>query len=51
MKAYIIFWTVIIYFSLVSFTIMSYIMLVKGIPELRDMFKQLGEKDTGSEGG
>ena len=41
MKAYIIFWTIVIFFSLISFTYMSYKMLVKGIPELRDMFNQL----------
>jgi hypothetical protein len=51
MKTYIIFWTLIVFFSLISFTIMSFRMLYKGIPELRDMFKQLSEKDTGSQGG
>jgi len=45
MKAYIIFWTIVIFFSLISFTIMSFRMLYKGVPELRDMFKQLGDLD------
>ena len=45
MKTYIIIWTVIIFFSLISFTIMSFRMLFKGIPELRDMFKQLDKTD------
>jgi hypothetical protein len=51
MNAYILFWTVVIFFSLISFSFMSFRMLFKGIPELRDMFKQLGEKDTGSKSG
>lgn len=41
MTGYMIFWTVIIFFSLLSFTVMSFIMLIKGIPELKEMFKQL----------
>jgi len=41
MTGYMIFWTAIIFFSLLSFTIMSFIMLIKGIPELKEMFKQL----------
>jgi hypothetical protein len=41
MNGYIIFWTIIIFFSLVSFSIMSFKMLYKGIPELREMFRQL----------
>ena len=46
MKVYIIFWTIVIFFSLISFTYMSYKMLVKGIPELRDMFNQLRKMDS-----
>lgn len=41
MTGYMIFWSAIIFFSLLSFTIMSFIMLIKGIPELKEMFKQL----------
>lgn len=43
MNGYIIFWAIIILFSLISFSIMSIKMLIKGIPELRDMFKQLND--------
>lgn len=46
MKAYIIFWTIVIFFSLASFIYMSFLMLVKGIPELKDMFRQLRKIDT-----
>ena len=49
MKGYTIFWTIVIFFSLISFTLMSFKMLIMGIPELRDMFTQLREskrKDT-----
>jgi len=41
MKSYIIFWSIIIFFSFVSFSYMSFKMLFKGIPELREMFRQL----------
>ncbi len=41
MNGYMIFWGAIIFFSLLSFIIMSFIMLIKGIPELKEMFKQL----------
>jgi len=41
MNGYIIFWGTVIFFSLVSFFYMSIRMLYKGIPELRDMFRQL----------
>ncbi len=41
MKSYIIFWTIIIAFSFISFSYMSLKMLIKGIPELREMFRQL----------
>ncbi len=46
MKAYTIFWTIVIFFSLISFIYMSFIMLVKGIPELKDMFRQLRKTDA-----
>jgi hypothetical protein len=46
MKAYIIFWTIVIFFSLASFIYMSYFMLVKGIPELKDMFRQLRKTEA-----
>ncbi len=46
MKGYYIFWTIIISFSLISFTYMSLIMLFKGIPELREMFRQLKVKQS-----
>ena len=41
MRGYIIFWTVIVIFSFASFTFMSLKMLIMGIPELREMFRQL----------
>lgn len=41
MKTYIIFWAVIIGFSFISFTYMSLKMLIWGLPELREMFRQL----------
>lgn len=44
MKIYKIFWTFIIFFSFISFSYMSLKMLIKGIPELRDMFRQLRER-------
>ena len=43
MKGYIIFWSIVIFFSLISFIYMSFRMLYKGVPELKDMFKQLKE--------
>lgn len=43
MNGYTIFWTIVIFFSLISFTLMSFKMLIMGIPELRDMFRQLRE--------
>ena len=48
MNGYLIFWIIIIIFSLASFTYMSVRMLYKGIPELRDMFKQLKENKSDS---
>ena len=43
MKGYIIFWSIVIFFSLISFVYMSFRMLYKGVPELKDMFNQLKE--------
>jgi hypothetical protein len=43
MNAYIIFWSIVIFFSLVSFSIMSFKMLIKGVPELKEMFRQLND--------
>jgi len=51
MNAYIIFWIIVISFSLASFTYMSFRMLYKGIPELRDMFRQLRDGKTDSNDG
>jgi hypothetical protein len=48
MNGYIIFWSIVIFFSLISFSLMSFRMLIKGIPELRDMFKQLGGRYSDS---
>ena len=45
MTGYIIFWSIVIFFSLLSFSIMSLIMLTRGISELKDMFKQLSESN------
>lgn len=48
MNAYMIFWTAVILFSLVSFTLMSMKVLKKGLPELLEMFvmikKQIAER-------
>ena len=49
MTGYIIFWSIVIFFSLLSFTVMSFIMLTNGIPELKDMFKQLGDSRMNDE--
>lgn len=43
MNNYILFWAIIIGISLVSFIYMSFRILKKGLPELREMFKQLNE--------
>ena len=43
MDGYVIFWSVIIFFSLIAFAIMSFKMLYKGLPELREMFRKLKE--------
>jgi len=45
MTGYIMCWTTIIFFSLLSFTIMSLVMLINGIPELKEMFRKLGKSD------
>ncbi len=41
---WIIFWEIVILFSLISFTYMSLKILYKGVAELADMFKSLDEK-------
>jgi hypothetical protein len=41
---WIIFWEIIVVFSVISFTYMSIKMLYKGVAELTEMFKMLGEK-------
>ena len=41
---WIIFWEIVIMFSLISFTYMSVKILYKGIAELTDMFKKLDDK-------
>lgn len=46
MNGYILFWSIVVFFSLISFTVMSLKMLIKGIPELREMFNQLGGRDN-----
>jgi hypothetical protein len=48
MTGYEIFWTFIILFSLISFTYMSIKMLAHGIPEIREMFKHLGNRKKNS---
>jgi hypothetical protein len=37
-------WEIVIFFSLISFTFMSFRILYKGIGELADMFKNLDDK-------
>lgn len=49
MTFYIIFWSIVVFFSLISFIIMSYIMLTRGIPELKDMFRQLSDRNRGKD--
>ncbi len=41
---WILFWTIVIIFSLLGFTIMSVKILYKGYDELKDMFRILKEK-------
>ena len=38
MSGYIIFWTVLIVFCLITFTVLSVKILIRGVPELREMF-------------
>jgi hypothetical protein len=38
-----IFWTIVVFFSLVTFTYMSVMILYRSIPELKEMFKKLEE--------
>jgi len=47
MNGYVIFWTVVIVFSLISFTFMSIKVLFKGWPELLEMFDSI-KKDIAS---
>ena len=47
MNGYVIFWTVVIVFSLISFTFMSFKVLFKGWPELLEMFDSI-KKDIAS---
>jgi len=46
MSNYVIFWAIIIGISLISFIYMSFRILTKGLPELRDMFKQLNDTNS-----
>ena len=48
MSGWIIFWAIIILFSLISFTYMSIKILYKGLPELKNMFANLDQKDQSS---
>ncbi len=48
MSGWIIFWAIIIIFSLLSFTYMSIKILYRGLPELKSMFKNLEQKDQSS---
>lgn len=41
MNFYIIFWEAVVLFSLLSFTYMSFKVLYRGFPELRDMLRNL----------
>ena len=51
MNGYLIFWIIVILFSLISFIYMSIQMLYKGIPELKDMFRQLKKNKIDGEQG
>ena len=48
MSAWIIFWGLVVLFSLLSFTYMSVKILIKSIAELKSMFKTLDEKSETS---
>ncbi len=41
MKGYTIFWELLLIFSISTFTIMSIIIIFKGLEELKDVFRQL----------
>ncbi len=41
MKFYIIFWEAVVLFSLLSFTYMSFKVLYRGFPELKEMLRNL----------
>ena len=44
MNAYIIFWAIVILFSLITFTVMSFKILYQGFPELLSMFRVIKEQ-------
>jgi hypothetical protein len=44
MKFYLIFWAIVIIFSLITFTVMSFKILYQGFPELLSMFKLIREQ-------
>ena len=46
MNSWLIFWIAVVVVSFISFTYMSLKMLYKGLPELRNMFRQLKERKT-----
>jgi hypothetical protein len=48
MSGWIIFWAIIILFSLISFTYMSIKILYKGLPELKSMFTNLDQRSHSS---
>jgi hypothetical protein len=41
MKGWEIFWLVVIIFSIISFTYISVVALIKGVPELKSMFTKI----------
>ncbi len=45
MTVWIIFWGIIILFSIVAFTIMSAKILIKGVGELKEMFQMLKKRN------
>jgi len=44
MSFFTIFWSVLIVFSFIAFTLMSVLILVKGVGEIKEMFHGLQEK-------
>ncbi len=48
MSAWIIFWGLVVLFSLLSFTFMSVRILIKSIAELKSMFRKLDERNETS---